>query len=1036
MKLMEEIGQLIKGKESTWAREYKSEIIKKPESVKKFALQLPSKKYVSAKKMGVHRFVISCLTVNNVTEALNCIYNGQLILWEMKSHYKQFEFKTENAEFNKSIVSQINPQTIYMPENGRVVAMDICHNRTLMHSEDIEEGIQCMAVSPTNKTLAVALESGDIKLIHVDTFVTFRDERITTKKIQSVQFYTENYLMVVDETGSLFFYDIDFKLKHELDERFNQLTCVCLNEESEIMFTAANDLILKKWNLKTLKTRLPPSEMLSYPVELPVHAMCFDDNKKLLFFSQREIVKTFDIINEEILAEIVPPSLIDVGPQQPTGSRMYSLSNMRFSTNMDEPFYETVATSTRQEFAVLALFHLENHNVVVIVRKNGTICCWDEATNSVLLDYYSNEAFEKAVKPRLGNSFLCFNDQGSVECLDIFRLNFFDCCYMQTFSENMSEADFSKKISSFYELSADSPFIRKILHPIYMAFLLNKFHTFKEILADWGYPALNTFQISPLILSLEGKHVNFAEQLFKELTKYKEPITFMYSEIKTMLEFDYKFVKKLLVKCCEKVEKFTNTDERIRKFNHLKANEAKFSSPTGHFTKKNFSELIVEYNKDDEENSFDENDEAFFPNEEDAENEEKESFLDIEKAKQKQKAEIQKNNKSTHMYTDIYRINGFYNFKSGSEDALNFLYQYSESNVEEFVLSDWKRIINYKWDVCRKYFRALCVFYWSYMLFFILFIFNTHNSYFFYTASVLLAIMLTYEIIPLLTYHEYYMHDASNLLDLTMYLLAVAVLTWLYVEPDNDTPLLQTLQVFSLGIGFYKGISFLRIFDLMRSMTHIIYSLFNNSFDVIFLIIYLTLGLTVMMNITMNDQTLYSQFVWVLYMIFCSFPVDETWTYLHFGVVVMLIFLLSLLMVNFTVAKMASKYSELETKQKATNFKEMAKVLFEFEIWFRILRDKKEGQKYLTYFTIKTQEPSFDLTEEEEKEPGQIDFVEIKESFSGIMAQLQKVESRFDFVDSIRKDLVKLSVNAKMNDSNFEIKEIKAKLESLGTQNI
>ena len=134
----------------------------------------------------------------------------------------------------------------------------------------------------------------------------------------------------------------------------------------------------------------------------------------------------------------------------------------------------------------------------------------------------------------------------------------------------MNDVDFEKKLMSFYELAKDSPFIYKILHPLYVAFLLNKFHSVKSILKYWGYPVLNSSQPSPLILSLEGKHVNFAESLFRELSTYKGTLVFRYLEIKCMLEHDYKFVKRLLIQVCQKLENYSNSDERIKKYTNLK----------------------------------------------------------------------------------------------------------------------------------------------------------------------------------------------------------------------------------------------------------------------------------------------------------------------------------------------------------------------------------------------------------------------------------------------------------------------------------
>jgi hypothetical protein len=664
--------------------------------------------------------------------------------------------------------------------------------------------------------------------------------------------------------------------------------------------------------------------------------------------------------------------------------------------------------------------------VLIILRKNGIISAWDEAAGEHILDFDTKARIERGFKPTLGQAFYVWTDQGTLSCLNLFRLNFFDCCYLHTFAENMPESDFIAKMACFHELAASSPFIKKVIHPIYMAFLLNKFQGIRELFRDWGYPTLEEFQMSPLILALKGRHVNFAENLCREMTRFKTPVFLGYDEVKTLLWYDYKFAKTLLTHSCEKIEHFTDTGERIRKFNFLKKEHSKFHSLTGHFTRLNFQQLVIPWVEGEEELPAQE---STPEPKEDEDEQEKDNFVEAQHKKDRLRSAVSNLSGLRHSYTDVYRIKGFYNFENGTEDDLNFLFQYSESKVESFVLSDWKHIVNFKWTVCRKYYLILALAYWSFMTLFALFIFNPTNLGYFIAALALLAVLLTYEMVPLIAYPQYYIHNLTSLMDLVMYLTAGFVLVWMKQEPDIDTEALQTLQVLSLSIGFYKGISFLRIFDLMRSMTYMIYSLLGNSVDVILMMLYVAIGLSIIMNLTMPTQSLYSQFIWVLYMTFCSFPMDEQWTYLHFAVVLLLILLLSLLMVNFVVAKMSSKYFELERKQKATNFQEMAKVIFEFELWYHLLKKQTKAPQTTTYFVMKSSEPTFDVTEAQEEEAEEeVDTKEIGKSLDSLRQALHKMDGNLDMIESLKRDLVKISIGVRTHDSSSEIREIKAKL--------
>lgn len=48
--------------------------------------------------------------------------------------------------------------------------------------------------------------------------------------------------------------------------------------------------------------------------------------------------------------------------------------------------------------------------------------------------------------------------------------------------------------------------------------------------------------------------------------------------------------------------------------------------------------------------------------------------------------------------TNFYRINGVYDFQQGTKESLEFLENYADSKSNEFILSNWKIIIDYKWE--------------------------------------------------------------------------------------------------------------------------------------------------------------------------------------------------------------------------------------------------------------------------------------------------------------------------------------------------
>ena len=1021
--LLEEIGQLIKEIWHIGTGEslggHKSD---------KVGVSSSKMKLIQKYKRGKNK--ISDLVISADEEHLFCVFNHQNFKWNINFHYKDFEYSDDNPELRKSVLGNQNPQFLYSVENREISQINVVYKTTIQKGKQLLEEISCLAISRNDLTLAAGLNSGCVMFINVSDLSFKFEAELTNQKIDKIEFFKEQYVIVTTADGSLFIYDILCQQKYELMKHFQKVTAIFMSESQEYLFTAGHDLILRKWDLKPLADKCSPLEVLNFPIEFPVHALSIDIKRNLLYYSQREMVTIFDIHGQEVLGQIFPANISDLQGHLHPLSKQVSQSIVRFSCNVDEFVYDLISTATREEFSVKGIYQLPEYNVVVVVRANGNFTCWDSATRENLIDFYTSEKIQKVFKPNLSNLIFCFTDKNTIECINVFRLNFFDCCYIQTFSEKMNENDFEKKMLSFYELAKDSPFIYKILHPIYLAFLLNKFQTIGAILKQWGYPVLNSSQPSPLILSLEGRHVNFAESLFRELTLYKGKLVFRYLEIKCMLEHDYKFVKRLLVKVCQKLETYTNTDEKIKNYNCLKNEKAQFLSYSGHFTKKNLDNYVLENVPDYfpifKEVVSEENDEV---EENDINDREEKRLLPGNRTIQTVESKQSLAPKKT--YTEVYRINGFYNFKRGSDDVLNFLYRYSESKIDEFVLSDWSRIVNQKWDDCKIYFRILGFIFFSFLLFLnLLMLFPSERVYLWIVVG-LLSVLLFYEVVPLLIYRQYYSYQANSMMDLAMYLLTIITVVWLHRSPDPDNMYLQTLEVVNDSLAFYKGISYLRMFDSMRSMTHMINSLISGSKDVIVMIVYLLVTFTVLMNIVSYDQGFYMNLIWSIFMSFCNFPSDFDPSFINLFVIVSVMFCLTLIMINFMIAKMANTYNELVKKQKATNFKQMAKILFEFEIWFRIFFLKRSDRKYMTYYIMGTSEPDYKLGTMEAEASELAGAYEFQQNLMSLGEQLERIEIRSQSLTTIKQEMLKLHSSTKFTGTYKDIKEINSKLSKL-----
>lgn len=97
-----------------------------------------------------------------------------------------------------------------------------------------------------------------------------------------------------------------------------------------------------------------------------------------------------------------------------------------------------------------------------------------------------------------------------------------------------------------------------------------------------------------------------------------------------------------------------------------------------------------------------------------------------------------------------------FNYKMGTYDSLCFLKCYSSSDHEEFILSDWKEVVNMKWEKCFPIYILLTLIYWIFTIFVTLSIVFYPEVRFFRLANIaLIFFFLIYEIIEILSYSSF-----------------------------------------------------------------------------------------------------------------------------------------------------------------------------------------------------------------------------------------------------------------------------------------
>jgi hypothetical protein len=97
-----------------------------------------------------------------------------------------------------------------------------------------------------------------------------------------------------------------------------------------------------------------------------------------------------------------------------------------------------------------------------------------------------------------------------------------------------------------------------------------------------------------------------------------------------------------------------------------------------------------------------------------------------------------------------------YSYKVGSPDSIRFLDTYSESNTEEFILSQWKEVVIHKWRKYRMFHVFTAILYWVFTIFTILSIIFFQTSILFEFISLgFIGFFIIFEILQVISYSAF-----------------------------------------------------------------------------------------------------------------------------------------------------------------------------------------------------------------------------------------------------------------------------------------
>lgn len=246
---------------------------------------------------------------------------------------------------------------------------------------------------------------------------------------------------------------------------------------------------------------------------------------------------------------------------------------------------------------------------------------------------------------------------------------------------------------------------------------------------------------------------------------------------------------------------YTNTQVKISKYNHLQNHGNAFFSLNGHFTSTDMEQFVDKFVipeqlhlehvtirkrsiSHQELNNFDDSEEM-------TELMERGDYESSSQKRARQQFLHHNFEIKGKEYTEIYKINGYYNFDVGSDDAIYFLHQYSQSRCPEFVLSKWKKIIKVKWHQRKGFYFALFLLYYFYVGCFTLFIKFNNGLLLPILVFLSLTFIFVYDIVPVLQYSSLNTISAKNLFLIFVYAFAYLTLYLTIKREAVNPPLLK-----------------------------------------------------------------------------------------------------------------------------------------------------------------------------------------------------------------------------------------------------
>jgi hypothetical protein len=330
---------------------------------------------------------------------------------------------------------------------------------------------------------------------------------------------------------------------------------------------------------------------------------------------------------------------------------------------------------------------------------------------------------------------------------------------------------------------------------------------------------------------------------------------------------------------------------------------------------------------------------------------------------------------------EIYYAPFKYEFAMGSEESLEFLNYYADTISDKFALSEWSNLVTLKWSSLKYLYAFNAVIFWIYMFFCTYsIIFNLemnddgeiigekHPS-IRMVAIAFNVIVAFLEILQMIAYCFYdaaeYFGDFWNYIDIAALCLAFSFFMKLHEQATGGAAIFIALIL--LLLIYYRGFSYLRLFDSFTSMIGMINTIVGESaafFTTLFYAYFVVFFLLI--RVDPGDSILNKLRDAYIFSLFGGVEQDHFEAKYIFFPMVIGTMIVTIILLNVLIAFMSNIYDREARRQEITSMKEKASMLLDLEVYISLFKsifekikkkyndeEYRESQQKVTFFLKK-----------------------------------------------------------------------------------